>query len=65
MEKINLIPLSIEADTRDELTRKMMKINMVTNSYHRYFDIQKDGRKWVAWYYEHVELEGVNVINKK
>jgi len=51
MERATLIPVSIEAKTRRELSTKMLQNNLKFASYFRYFDIQKDGKRWVAWYY--------------
>lgn len=65
MERYNLIPLFVEANTKEDLVNKMLKINIKANSYHRFFDIQKDGKKWVGWYYTHVEIKVNDVLNKK
>jgi hypothetical protein len=51
MERPSLIPVSIEAKTRSELSAKMLQNNFKYSSFFRYFDIQKDGKRWVAWYY--------------
>lgn len=54
MERPTLIPVSIEARTRSELSGAMLINNAKFNSFFRYFDIQKDGKRWVAWYYADV-----------
>jgi len=51
MEQSTLIPVSIEAKTRSELSGAMLINNFKHQSFFRYFDIQKDGKRWVAWYY--------------
>lgn len=54
MEKICEIPVYIEANTKDELVKKMLEINKTTNTWHKFFDIQKDNNKWVAWFYQDI-----------
>jgi hypothetical protein len=54
MENHTLIAVSIEARTRSELSGKMLENNIKLNAFFRYFDIQKDGKRWVAWYYADV-----------
>jgi len=56
MEKPNLIPHFVEANTKEELVRKMLKINLEKNAFHRFFDIQKTDEGWIAWYYRSVTL---------
>jgi hypothetical protein len=51
MERPSLIPVSIEAKTRSELSGKMLENNLKLGFFFRYFDIQKDGKRWIAWYY--------------
>ena len=51
MENSTLIAVSIEARTRSELSGKMLLNNSEHRTFFRYFDIQKDGKRWVAWYY--------------
>jgi len=46
----NIIPISIEARTRTELSRKMLRLNQQAGKRHKFHSIQKDGDKWVAWY---------------
>lgn len=51
MSKPTEFPLYIEAKTKDELVKAMLINNMAHSAHFRYFDIQKDGSKWVAWFY--------------
>jgi len=44
------VPISVEATSREELTRKMLAIQARLRLKIHFFDIQKDGKKWVAWY---------------
>lgn len=48
------IPLYVEAPTKDQLIEEMIKINS-NGVWHDFFDIQKDGRKWVAWFQAEVK----------
>lgn len=43
----------IEAKTRPELVKEMLRQNLSDNMSYRYFDIQWDSQKnvWVAWFY--------------
>jgi hypothetical protein len=50
-EKTNMIPLSLEADSREELSTAMLKNNMQHGYHFKYFNIMKDGKKWIVWYY--------------
>ena len=44
------IPQFLEARTRELLVRAMLFNNLKHGMEFNYFDIQKDGRSWVAWY---------------
>lgn len=56
MEKPTLIPHFVTAPNKRELMRKMLKINLEANAFHKFFDIRKDGKEWVAWYCKQVTL---------
>ena len=44
----------------------MLSNNMAHGCYFKYFDIQKDSKKWVAWYYAIVDLaDGIKVLMKE
>lgn len=45
------IPLFLEAKTKLELSKKMTANNVKHDKEFGYFDIQKEGKKWVAWFY--------------
>jgi hypothetical protein len=66
MERPTLIPVAIEAKTRAELSTKMLENNMRLGHFFRYFDIQKDGKRWVAWYYadvrKHVTAHQIKLV---
>lgn len=57
MDRPTLIPVSIEARTRSELSGKMLENNFRYSSFFKYFDIQKDGKRWVAWYYADIRSQ--------
>ena len=48
----NEIPNFIEARNPKGLRVAMIKNNLRLHMTIQYFDIQKDGKKWIAWYYE-------------
>ena len=37
----------------------MLQINLEANAMHKFFNIQKDGNKWVAWYNKEVKVTSV------
>lgn len=55
MNKLFQIPVYIEANSKDDLVRKFLETNAKTGCYNQFFDIQKDGKKWVAWYYQDIK----------
>lgn len=56
------IPVSIEANSRDELSRACLENNLRHQLEFEYFQIVKDGTKWVAWYY--ADVSRVKVLGK-
>lgn len=50
------IPQFVAARTKDGLVRAMLRNNVKHGIEFRYFDIQKDGRTWVAWYNAEVNM---------
>ena len=51
MMKMTEIPIFVEAPTKQELVQRMFEINQKSGQWNNFFDIQKDGNKWIAWYY--------------
>jgi hypothetical protein len=49
------IPHYLIANTKDELIRLMLKNNVDNDKEYGYFDIQKEGSQWVAWYYDSIK----------
>jgi hypothetical protein len=51
MNKTSMIPMSISAKTPEDLSRVMYENNEKYGVQFLYFDIQKDNKNWIAWYY--------------
>lgn len=51
MKRSTLIPVALEAKSRSELSGRCLENNMKFGYYFEYFDFQKDGKRWVCWYY--------------
>lgn len=49
--KLSLIPLFIEASTREELILLMIANNSINSQAFNYFEPKKDGKKWVVWFF--------------
>lgn len=62
MEGPTLIPVYLEARTKDGLIRKMLQNNLKNKMHFKYFSPQKEGLKWVVWFYKDVKDE---VLGKK
>lgn len=52
--KIQNIPVYIDADSKDELIKKMLSNNLINQKVYNYQTPVKEGRKWVVWYYADV-----------
>jgi len=50
MNNLLTVPQFIEASSKEELVRKMLALQSRLKLKLHFFDIQKDGKKWVAWY---------------
>lgn len=55
---VDSIPHVIEAPSLPELQRRMLQNNLANKKFYKYFDIQKDGKSWIAFYYESVRQSG-------
>ena len=51
MDRQHTIAVSLEAKSRSELSSKMFLNNVKFNCFFKYFDFQKDGKRWICWYY--------------
>jgi hypothetical protein len=59
MVKLSMVPVSITAKTKEDLTLAMLNNNIQKSKQFTYFDIQKDGKEWIAWYYNDVYEEAL------
>lgn len=50
------VPTYITAPTPKELVRAMLKNNLDNGTEYTYFDIQKEGKLWIAWFYTELDL---------
>ena len=57
-----MVPLSIRAKTAEALTIAMLNNNLKYNKTFHYFDIQKDGTGWIAWYMQ--DLTEADIVGK-
>jgi maltooligosyltrehalose synthase len=55
--KLSVVPNFIKAPTLERLRLQMYLNNIRLSSWVEYFDIQKDGNSWVAFFYEELPLE--------
>lgn len=62
---IDSIPHIIEAPSLPELQRRMLQNNVINKKFYKYFDIQKNGSKWIAFYYESTRFSGTLNGNKQ
>ena len=61
---VSNIPNFIEAKSKKSLRLLMLKVNLAFGKEFRWFDIQKDGNMWVAWYYVNIgdaQTRGFNI----
>lgn len=59
MIKLSMVPVSIRAKSSEELTLAMLDNNIQKSKQFQYFDIQKDGKEWVAWYFTDIYEEAL------
>ena len=55
-----LIPHFITAKTKPALMQAMLNNNIKHGKKFNYFDLQKDGREWLAWYYDDLKDRAKN-----
>lgn len=51
------VPVYLKAQTEDLLVKAMLENNLKLHAECQYFDIQKRGKFWYAWYYKNMEAE--------
>ena len=59
------IPMFLAASDRDGLVRLMLANNLRAGKEFRYFDITKDKKEWVAWFYDVIPILAANILPKK
>jgi len=55
LSNVALIPHFIEAPNKRALMQTMLNNNIAKGKKFNYFDIQQEGKRWVAWYYDEVK----------
>jgi hypothetical protein len=50
------VPTFVTASSPKDLVRVMLNNNINHGKEFTYFDIQKDGSKWFAWYYTEINV---------
>ena len=53
--QLTYIPVYLEADSKDELMRKMFLNNQLNGTKHNYMQPVLEGEKWVVWFYSDIE----------
>lgn len=56
-DRVTVLPIYLQAKTKDELIAKMIKNNLGKGKHFKYFSPIKDGSNWVVWYYADVKDE--------
>lgn len=51
IESIGNVPLFIEASNKEDLVKAIIAHNLREKTAYKFFQIMKDGKKWVGWYY--------------
>lgn len=62
-KQITRVPVALTAPSMGELSLACLRNNLKHQTEFHYFQIVKDGKQWVAWYY--ADLEKYPVLNKK
>jgi hypothetical protein len=65
MEKPNetLIPVYIEASSKQNLIQLMLYTNRVNSRSFNYQTPMKEGKKWVVWFF--ADLESTTIVQEK
>lgn len=51
MMRMTQVPVFLEANSKEDLVKKMLQANHKSSQWNNYFDIQKVDGKWIAWYF--------------
>lgn len=60
-----MVPIFVEAKDKKDLVKKMLEVNVKSSASVKFFDIQKDGKMWVAWYYADIFKEAKRADNRR
>lgn len=55
IKQITRVPIALKAPTPEELSVLCLENNLRFQTEFEYFQIMKEGREWIAWYYADVE----------
>jgi len=55
MERPTLVPVFLEAKTKEDLVLLMLSNNLNNGMHFKYFSPIKEGKKWVVWYYRDIK----------
>ena len=61
---VGTIPKFITSSSPKGLQRVMLKTQLRLGYGVNWFDIQKDGKKWIAFYYDNEDITSLNVREK-
>ena len=56
-KNIYRVPIDIKGLNENKLIKAMVENNQKVDKEYHYFDIQKDGGIWFAWYYKDLKAE--------
>lgn len=59
------VPHFVSAPTAGRLVQAMFKNNLEHGCEFQYFDIGKQGKAWVAWYYLKIDRDSLNEALRK
>jgi excinuclease UvrABC nuclease subunit len=62
IKQITRIPLSVRAKTPEELSIACLENNLKYETEFHYFQIMKEGKEWIAWFY--AELEKYPILKR-
>jgi len=58
------VPIHVTARTPEELTLAMLQLNLKDGVKNSFFDIQRNGKEWIAWYYKDIGRMVKDKLNK-
>ncbi len=58
---VGTIPKYVTSSNPKGLQKVMLKVQLTLGYGVNWFDIQKDGKTWIAWYYDNESITSFNV----